>query len=131
MGFALGVDVANVDDVADSVERFGNKYLRRLFTEHELDSCAGDDTVRNRSLAARFAAKEAAMKALVPTSSDVILWRDIEVRKTPTGHCELRLHDRALELAQRNRVTDLAVSFTHEGNRATAVVVGWRREEDR
>lgn len=129
MGFALGVDVTTVDDVADSVKTFGERYLRRVFTDHELASCDGEELVRNRSLAARFAAKEAAMKALGPESSDSIPWNHIEVRRQPSGQCSLALHGRARALAERNRVTDLAVSFTHEGNRATAVVVGWRRED--
>lgn len=129
MGFALGVDVTTVDDIAASVDRFGDRYLTRVFTDHELASCVGDDLVRHRSLAARFAAKEAAMKALGPESTDSVPWNHIEVRRHANGQCAIVLHGRAQKLAERNRVTDLAVSFTHEGNRATAVVVGWRREE--
>lgn len=126
MAFALGVDVVTVDDIAGSVEAFGERYLRRVFTDHELEACTGEDDVRLRSLAARFAAKEAAMKALEPAASDAVPWNHIEVRRQPSGRCDIILFDRARALAERNQVTDLAVSFTHDGNRATAVVVGWR-----
>ena len=63
----VGTDVVAVHQVADSVARFGPRYLQRVYTDHELDSCAGSPTFRAARLAARFAAKEATIKVLRPS----------------------------------------------------------------
>ncbi|MGH9088179.1 MAG: 4'-phosphopantetheinyl transferase superfamily protein [Acidimicrobiales bacterium] len=117
----VGVDLTAVDEVADSVARLGERYLRRLFTDHEVASSRGPEGLRAESLAARFAAKEAAVKVLRPDGSRPE-WRNIEVWRSPDGWCDLRLHGSAAALAARRGVDHLSVSLSHEAGVAVAVV---------
>jgi holo-[acyl-carrier protein] synthase len=122
MGLRVGADIASVDDVCASVARFGDRYLERVFTPHELACCTGRSTVVAASLAARFAAKEATIKVLRPI--DVTpAWQTIEVRQHPSGWCEICLTGEAAKLAAAAEITELAVSLTHEGDLAAAVVL--------
>ncbi|MDA8291932.1 MAG: 4'-phosphopantetheinyl transferase superfamily protein [Actinomycetota bacterium] len=118
-----GVDVASSADVSDLLERFGDRYRARVFTEREVADCSAPvRAVEARSLAARFAAKEAAMKALhaaVPAPR----WRDVEVVRAGDGSCFLELHGRALEIARAADVREMAMSLAHEGDVAVAFVV--------
>ena len=117
----VGVDAVSVDTVAASIERFGQRYLDRLFTLHEQQSCTGTPRRRAESLAARFAAKEAAVKALrLPDGPGD--WRTIEVRRDPGGWTDLVLSGAVADVASRAGIADLAVSLTHERDLAVAVV---------
>lgn len=120
-GVHVGVDVTAVDEVADSVRRMGDRYVRRLFTDHEVTSSRGTGQVRAESLAARFAAKEATVKVLRPDGSRPP-WKDIEVWRRQDGSCELRLHGSAAALAARRGIGHLSVSLSHEAGVAVAVV---------
>jgi len=118
----VGVDIARASDIHDSVEAFGSRYLRRVFTDHEIASCTGTDDVRDRGLAARFAAKEALLKAL--RVGDIpVNWRDVEVRRTLGGWPELALHGELAGLAASSGLQDTSVSLTHDKDVAMAVVV--------
>ncbi|MGH9083005.1 MAG: holo-ACP synthase [Acidimicrobiales bacterium] len=119
----VGVDLTAVSEVADSVAKLGDRYLHRLFTEHELASCRGADGPRTESLAARFAAKEAALKVLRPVGPRPE-WRDIEVRRNDDGSCDLQLHGGAATLAAARGVEHLSVSLSHHSGLAVAVVAG-------
>ncbi len=112
---AVGIDLVQVSRIAGSVETFGERFLRRVYTDGEL-AYAGGDCER---LAARFAAKEAAKKAL---RLDGVGWRDLEVVRTPSGACELVLHGAARAAAGER---SLALSMSHEGDHATAVVIAY------
>ncbi len=118
----VGIDVVSVGEVAASIDRFGDRYLRRLFTPHELEVCGGAAPTRASRLAARFAAKEAVIKVLRPDDA-ALAWRDIEVWRHESGWCEIRLHGGAAELAAEASLGELAVSITHDGDVAAAVVV--------
>jgi holo-[acyl-carrier protein] synthase len=120
----VGVDLTAVGEVADSLTTQGERYLRRLFTDHEVASSEGPDGPVPESLAARFAAKEAALKVLRPTGSRPE-WRDIEVRRGANGACDLVLHGSAAALAADQGIEELSLSLSHEGGMAVAVVVGW------
>jgi len=118
-----GVDVASVRDVASSLARFGDRYLRRLFTEREVrESDATDADVRARSLAARFAAKEATFK-LLAVGSEQPAWTDVEVCRVASGGCMLALHRGAKTMAERAGIADIALSMSHEHDVAIAFVV--------
>jgi holo-[acyl-carrier protein] synthase len=119
---SVGVDSVSTDDVAESIRTFGSRYLDRVYTAREQDACAGELSVRSRSLAGRFAAKEATMKALEPDAL-VPIWLHIEVFRKPSGACEITLSGTAKDLADARGITQLAVSMTHERNLATAVVI--------
>jgi holo-[acyl-carrier protein] synthase len=122
----VGVDLTAIGDVEDSLARQGERYLRRLFTEHEVISSQGADGPRAASLAGRFAAKEAVLKVLRPTGSRPE-WRDIEVRRHPNGACDVVLHGGAAALAEAQGIDQMSVSLSHEAGMAVAVVVAWCR----
>jgi holo-[acyl-carrier protein] synthase len=121
---AVGIDLVNVADVRQAVDDLGEPYLRRVFTAHELDYC-NQSADPFPHLAARFAAKEAAIKALLVAGAQPA-WTSIEVWRDPQGGCELRLTGTAAELASQRGIANLAVSLTHEGDMAAAVVVASR-----
>ncbi len=129
MNVSVGLDMVDVREVGESIARFGDRYLARLYTPGELADARGDDMARR--LAARFAAKEATLKALAAGSHERgesgIDWRAIEVVRGPAGEPRLALHGWAAREAARRNVTSLAVSLTHEGDVAAAVVVATRR----
>ncbi len=122
----VGTDVVAVHEVAASVDTFGARYLERVYTEHELKSCVGSPTVQAARLAARFAAKEATIKVLRPIGHQPD-WRSVEVRRHAEGWCTMALTGHAAALADEAGIAELAVSLTHEGDIAAAVVVALLR----
>jgi holo-[acyl-carrier protein] synthase len=122
---AVGIDLTLVSDVRDSLAHFGDRYLRRVFTAREYaDSCSSADPAPH--LAARFAAKEATLKALKVEGAQPE-WTSMEVRRHPLGWCdEMHLTGSAARLAAHRGVDRLCVSLSHEGDAAVAVVVATR-----
>ena len=119
----VGVDVASVAEIAAALSRFGDHYISRVFTKHEAAYCRqAAEPVAAARFAVRFAAKEAALKALQPESGGID-WRDIEVRSGRSGRCSLLLHRQAASIAARRGVEHLALSMSHDGGVAAAVVV--------
>ena len=115
-----GVDIIEIHRIKRTIERWGERFLNRVYTQGELDYCRG----RTSSLAARFAAKEAAMKAL-GTGIRGIGWRDIEVVRPRGKPPALYLHGRAAKRAEAMGVQSLALSISHSNDYAVASVVGW------
>lgn len=115
-GLQVGVDIVEVARVEASLRRFGDRFRRRVYTRAELAETAE----RPHSLAVRFAAKEAAIKAL--GSSEMAL-HEIEVVKRTGGRPELRLHGRAAARAAALGVEELALSLSHSREYAVAMVV--------
>ncbi len=113
----------------ESLARFGDRFLRRVFTEAEIAYATAAPAQTAERLAARMAAKEATVKAL-RLAHEGIGWRQIEVARDPSGACELVLHGRAKEIAAALGVDDMTVSLSHEGQYATAVVVTRVRESE-
>ncbi|HEY8087053.1 MAG TPA: holo-ACP synthase [Polyangiaceae bacterium] len=122
----VGLDLVEVSQIASSVERFGQRFLDRIFTPGELRYCLADPRTRALRLAARFAAKEAARKVL-RVDEEGVGWRSIEVERMPGGWCELALHGEARALARKQGFVGFSVSMSHEMDYAGAVVVGERR----
>ena len=114
----VGIDLVRVSRVNESLAAFGDRFLRRLFTDDEIAYATAAPGQMGERLAARFAAKEAAKKAL--RGGDGIGWRQIEVRREASGACDLVLHGEAARVAGP---CSTAVSLSHEGDFATAVVV--------
>ena len=125
----VGADVVSIQQVAESVDRFGPRYLERIYTDHELRSCTGSAAARTASLAARFAAKEATIKVLRPTGHQPD-WRSMEVRRDPGGWCTIDLTGHAAALADEAEISELAVSLSHEADMAAAVVVAVCQNDD-
>ncbi|MEQ8844450.1 MAG: holo-ACP synthase [Phycisphaerales bacterium] len=118
-----GVDLVEVERVARSVERFGDRFLDRVFTQKEREY-AGDGPRRHEHLAARFAAKEAVFKALGTGWAQGAGWTDIEVVRSASGRPGIVLHGRAQELAFRMGVKWWHLSLTHTRGMAIASVIG-------
>jgi holo-[acyl-carrier protein] synthase len=120
---SVGTDVMSVTEVSRSLERFGERYVRRIFTPREADYCCravGRGAAER--FAARFAAKEAVLKAL-RLSDQSIDWRSIEVVRHPSGWCDVGLHGEVAALAARDGIDMLALSMSHEADCAMAVAM--------
>jgi holo-[acyl-carrier protein] synthase len=115
----IGVDIVELDRIAYSVERFGERFLKRVYTERELTYCNG----RITSLAARWAAKEAVAKAL-GTGIGQIGWQEIEVISDDNCRPTLQLNGQAAQLATRLGIAEFAISLSHAKDYAVAFVVG-------
>lgn len=118
-GVRLGIDAVAVGNIEESLTKFGERFLQRIFTPHEVLIANGSA----ERLATRFAAKEAAIKAFDLSEAGVD-WRDIELRSDESGRPRLRLSGRALASALAFGVREPAVSLAHENGMALAVVVG-------
>jgi holo-[acyl-carrier protein] synthase len=119
-GVRLGLDIVQVSGIEDSLRQFGTAFEQRLFTPDELAYAHAGTGVAAQRLAARFAAKEAVIKALQLSEAGVD-WRDIEVQRMPDGDCTVRLHGRALAAADAKGVARVLLSLSHDGDYAGAV----------
>ncbi|MFZ0801627.1 MAG: holo-[acyl-carrier-protein] synthase [Terriglobales bacterium] len=117
-----GIDIAEVPRIAASIARFGDRFLRRIFTEGEIRYC---DAKANRveRYAARFAAKEAAMKAIGTGWNHGVTWRDVEVSRMPGGRPTIAFHGKAAEFAAKLGAKHVALSLTHTAEHAIAQVI--------
>lgn len=126
---AHGIDLVEVARIERMLADHGERFLERVFTIHERGDCDATPSRRAERLAARFAVKEAALKALGTGWRSGIAWTDVETRLEPSGAPVLRLHGRALELAQDQGLDQWLVSISHAGGLATASVIGCRSAE--
>jgi holo-[acyl-carrier protein] synthase len=122
MGRRVGFDLMSAEAVRDAIDVHGRRYLERVYSERELAECRSGDGFDARGLASRFAAKEATMKA-IELRDDPVSWRDLEVCRTGGDRPELTLSGGAAVVADRAGVTGLALSLTHAGSHAAAVVI--------
>lgn len=119
MALVAGADLVEVKRIAAAIDRHGERFLLRVFTSGELAACGS----RPDSLAARWAAKEAAAKALGTGIGD-IAFREIEIVQDERGCPALHLHGVAADLAAMRGLSQWAVSLAHDGGFALAFVVG-------
>jgi holo-[acyl-carrier protein] synthase len=124
MSLSVGIDLLAIARVQRVLERHDGRFLRRVYTPEEVAFCRG----RVNELAARFAAKEAVMKAL-GTGIRGVAWREIEILPDRRGKPLVYLYGRALARAEKIGLRGLDVSLTHEGGFAVAAVVGVREGE--
>ena len=117
-----GIDLVEIDRIKHSVERFGERFLDRIYTAAEKAYCLGKKNAAE-SLAARFAAKEAGAKALGTGISRGVNWLEIEVVREPSGRPAIAFHGRARERAKRLGIRSAALSITHTGTLAMASVI--------
>ena len=131
-----GIDIVEIDRISHAITRWGDKFLRRVFTERELADAAG----RTSSLAARFAAKEAAAKALgvgvrglgarrKAVDRRPVGWHEIEVVRTASGRPRLQLYGRAAERARALGWHSTALSMSHARSAAVASVTALGRAD--
>jgi len=117
-----GVDIAEVPRIRAAIERFGERFLRRVFTPEEVRYCVGKSNATER-LAARFAAKEAGMKAIGTGLRHGITWHDFEVVRLPGQRPNLKFSGKAAEFAARLGCKRTHLSLSHTAEQAIAHVI--------
>ena len=117
-----GVDLAEVARIRASIERFGTRFTGRIFTAAEI-AYVERKANRFERYAARFAAKEAAMKAIGTGWKRGVTWHDFEVTNLPSGKPTLKLHGVAAEFAKRLNVRQVSLSITHTAELGMAHVI--------
>ena len=122
MIIGTGVDLAEVPRIRQSIERYGARFLNRIYTEAEISYCE-EKASRFESYAARFAAKEAGMKALGTGWSRGVRWRDIEVVRRRGQRPTIQFHGEAAAIATRLGAKNIALSLTHTSEQALAHVI--------
>jgi holo-[acyl-carrier protein] synthase len=122
MILGTGVDIAETSRIEQGLQRHGERFTRRLFTPAEIAYCERFKKSAER-YASRFAAKEAAFKALGTGWREGVRWLDVEVTHLKSGKPELVLHGKAEELARRLGVTSTAVSISHSDRYVIAQVI--------
>ena len=122
MVIGIGIDVIQNERIAASLKRFPDRFTARIYTDGETSYCEG---CANPAIhfAARFAAKEAAFKALGTGWAKGVHWKDVEVERLPSGQPLLKLHGGALKRATELGATRFHVSLTHDRLVSAAVVV--------
>jgi holo-[acyl-carrier protein] synthase len=124
---SVGIDLVQVSRIEESLARFGDRFLRRVFTDGEIVYATEAPSLTNERLAARLAAKEATLKAF-DWAERGVGWRQMEVARGPTGAPSLVLHGTARSAAEEAGVNHVSVSLSHEGDYATAVVITTREQ---
>lgn len=122
MILGMGSDLAEVHRIQQSVERYGARFLERVYTEIERSYSMRKKNYAER-LAGRFAAKEAGMKAIGTGWRRGVTWKDFEVVNEPSGKPTLKLSGAAARIAEQMGVKSIALSITHTAAMAMAVVI--------
>lgn len=122
MILGLGLDVSRLDRVSDYLERYGERFTRRVLTEGEQQYCLHVKNPVER-VAGCIAAKEAASKALGTGWRQGVHWKCFEVAHETSGKPRLRIHGRAAELASQMGLKGAHISITHDAGVAAAVVI--------
>ena len=117
-----GIDIAEVPRIEASIARFGDRFLQRVFTKAEREYCESKAN-RVERYAARFAAKEAAMKAIGTGWNHGVTWRDVEVCRQPGGRPTIAFHGKAAEFAANLGAVHIALSLSHTVEYAIAQVI--------
>ena len=118
----LGIDIIKIERIAAAIKKFGQRFERRVLTEHE----ARYVRMRPQNFAGRWAAKESVSKVL-GLGVRGVGWRDIEIVRLPTGAPAVQLHGRARQRAEQLEMGRIAVSISHEGEYAVAIAFGIRQ----
>jgi|HEV7954857.1 holo-[acyl-carrier protein] synthase len=118
----LGIDICEVDRIREAVQRHGEAFLKRVYTPSEIAYCKKHRDPYER-YAARFAAKEAAMKALGTGWRRGVRWVDIEVARMPSGQPTIKFYGETEKIAESLGVKRILLTITHSGNTALAQVI--------
>lgn len=129
MILGTGIDLCEVGRIRQAVERHGRRFVERVFTPREIVYAERKANLYER-YAARFAAKEAGMKALGTGWHGGVRWQDFEVVNLSSGRPTLSLHGRAAEIASAMGVERVSLSLTHTGEQAMAMVILEGGEEE-
>jgi holo-[acyl-carrier protein] synthase len=119
----IGIDIIELARIKRAMSRWGTRFLNRIYTKPELNLCQG----KIESLAARFAGKEAVMKAL-SAPVPAITWKEIEILSGPGGEPLVYLHGHALLIAGKLGLSGFEISLSHSRENAVALVIGCRED---
>jgi len=118
----IGIDLAEVCRIREAIERHGQRFIQRIYTEKEIAYVERKANKYER-YAARFAAKEAGMKAIGTGWKRGVRWRDFEVTNLPSGRPTLQFHGEAAKFAETLGVRNIALSITHTAAQGMAIVI--------
>ena len=124
MNIKTGIDIIEVDRIKDNIEKYGNEFLNRIYTEKEIEYCEGKKTVKFQSYAARFAAKEAVFKALSDFIDNKfkVEWKNIEILNDENGRPYINLYGNLKEMIKEKCEFDLSLSHIKDIAIANVVV---------
>lgn len=122
MIYGIGIDLVKVKRIEEALERWGERFQNKVFTPGEVRYCSQKKSP-SPNFAARFAAKEAFVKALGIGIRRGMHWKDVEVQRGSLGKPVLKINGRAVEICQKERIDGLFLSLTHDGEYSGAVVV--------
>jgi holo-[acyl-carrier protein] synthase len=124
MIYGIGIDLVRVDRIAKAIARYGDRFLRRVFTPAEIAYCQARSRQGVYQFAQRFAAKEAFSKALgVGLRAGGIRWREVEILPNSMGKPEVQVSGRALSFCRQAGIKNMQLSLADEDNHAIAVVL--------
>lgn len=122
MVFGVGIDLIELSDFGRTLKRSGERFIQRIYTESEIEYCRSQPHP-SQSFAARFAAKEAAMKALGIAGEEGLSWKDFEVVVAASGRPAMVLHAGAAARSRDLRIRTLQISLSHSLSAAGAVAI--------
>ena len=122
MIYGIGVDLVKIKRMEAVIDRWGDRFIRRVFTPEEMEICFGRSSPSS-AFSLRFAAKEAFSKAIGLGMKKGLRWIDIEVFHYPGGRPGLRLHGRSSEICKEENITGFHLSLSDEGEYGIAMVV--------
>lgn len=123
MVFGIGIDIIEIDRIKSSIEKYGDHFLNKIYTETELNYCMSKGN-RYQHLAARFAAKEAVFKALTTGWSRDVGWQDIEIYNEPNGMPQVKLKGDLESFLTDGK--NLKISMSHSRDYVTCVAIIFR-----
>lgn len=118
-----GTDIIKIGRVKDSIERIGETFLKRVYTDEEIEYCESRRMCKYQSYAARFAAKEAIYKAISPDVNNEVSWKDAEVCKFENGKPYIKLYGDLKKIADEKNIKNIELSLSHDDDYAIACVV--------
>ena len=121
----IGTDIVECLRIAKMIERYGEQFINRVYTQHEIEYCSKRGSA-SQHYSGRWAAKEAVLKALGTGWVRGISWRDIEVRNDASGKPSIRLAGGAREVCEKMEISQMQISISHCRSHATAYAIAIR-----
>lgn len=125
MAVFCGTDIISVERIKNSINELGDTFVKRIYTDEEIAYCESRRMSRFQSYAARFAAKEAAYKAVSPEDASMISWHDAEVKNKENGKPTVVFHGKLNEVLKNRGITteNIDLSLSHDESYAVATIV--------
>jgi holo-[acyl-carrier protein] synthase len=128
MVIGIGIDIIEIDRVRESVEKFGDRFLNKIYTQKELDYCL-KKKYKYQHLAARFAAKEAVYKALATGWDEDVSWQNIEISNEPNGMPVVTLQGKLKKFLSKNK--ELKISMSHSRDYVACMAIIYKSDSEK